>query len=66
MTGPYLSAAQLRSRMVLAARWIVTEHWPADDGRCPVCRVPDCLAIASAHAYLDATGTPHLSPGNRP
>lgn len=60
MTGPHLSAAQLRNRMILAARWIVAEHWPAADGRCPVCRVPDCPAIATACSYLDTMNTSHV------
>ncbi|GLY21838.1 hypothetical protein [Micromonospora sp. NBRC 101691] len=54
MTAPFRSLAQIRNRLVLAARWILRDHRPTSDGRCPVCRVPDCEAVAAARDYLDA------------
>nr|MDT0662505.1 hypothetical protein [Micromonospora sp. DSM 115978] len=55
-TGP--SPVQVRSRLILAARWIVAEHQPAANGICPVCRFAGCQALLTAQAYLDAVGAP--------
>ncbi|SCL23639.1 hypothetical protein GA0074692_1618 [Micromonospora pallida] len=57
MTGPSLSPAQIRNRLTLAARWILRDHRPDPDGRCPVCRVPDCPAATAARDYLAAPGS---------
>ena len=47
------SARRIRNRLILSARLIVAEHWPATDGRCPICKLPDCWALTTACAYLD-------------
>ncbi|MDG4768583.1 hypothetical protein O7632_31495 [Solwaraspora sp. WMMD406] len=57
MTGPDLSPAQVRNRLILSARWILRDHQPDDDGRCPVCRVPDCRPAATARDFLASTDT---------
>ncbi|SCL19419.1 hypothetical protein [Micromonospora inyonensis] len=54
MIAPFRSLAQIRNRLSLTARWILRDHQPAADGRCPVCRVPDCPAVAAARDYLHA------------
>lgn len=48
-----LSPAQIRNRLILAARRIVADHAPDDGGRCPVCRVANCAAALMAVAYLE-------------
>lgn len=55
---PNLSPAQVRNRLILAARRIVAEHWPRQDDRCPVCRIPNCRALTVATDYLNSTGPP--------
>lgn len=62
MTGPHLSAAQLRNRLILTARWIVADHWPRSDDRCPICRVPNCEVITVARDYLDAIKDRYVPP----
>jgi hypothetical protein len=57
VTGPSLSPAQIRNRLTLAARWILRDHRPDPDGRCPVCRIPDCPAATAARDYLAASGS---------
>jgi len=54
MTGR--PARRMRNRLILSARLIVAEHWPADDGHCPICKLTDCWALATACAYLDVVG----------
>jgi hypothetical protein len=54
VTAPFRSLAQIRNRLTLSARCIVRDHRPEPDGRCPVCRVPDCPAVAAALAWLAA------------
>lgn len=46
-----LTPAQVRDRLVLAARRIRADHAPVG-GRCPVCRVADCEAAEVAATYL--------------
>ena len=58
MTAPFLSLAQIRNRLTLSARWILRTHRPGADGRCPVCRVPDCPPVATARACLAAVTRP--------
>jgi hypothetical protein len=50
------ATAQVRARLLLAARWIVVEHRPAANGLCPVCRFAGCQALRTAQAYLDEVG----------
>ncbi|MEU1761660.1 hypothetical protein [Micromonospora sp. NPDC005652] len=57
---PNLSLAQIRNRLILSARMIMTDHWPGEDGSCPLCRYPACLAMAGARAYLDSVGDPYV------
>ncbi|WP_428962377.1 hypothetical protein [Micromonospora fluostatini] len=52
MTGPSLSPAQVRNRLILSARWILRDHRPGADGRCPICRVPDCHAATTARSVI--------------
>ncbi|MCN0155170.1 hypothetical protein [Salinispora arenicola] len=51
-----LSPAQLRNRMILSARRIITEHWPRVD-RCPICGSGwPCTATVYAYDYLGSVG----------
>ncbi|MDG4790966.1 hypothetical protein O7626_34535 [Micromonospora sp. WMMD1102] len=46
--------------MLLSARLIVIEHWPRDDGRCPICKLPHCRALSTALAYLEMVNDPFV------
>ncbi|WP_018221672.1 hypothetical protein [Salinispora pacifica] len=51
-----LSTVQLRNRMILPARRIITEHWPRVD-RCPICRSAwPCPPTETAYDYLATLG----------
>ncbi|MGC4803503.1 hypothetical protein [Micromonospora sp. DT233] len=54
MTGPQLSLAQIRNRLVLTARTILRRHLPGSDGRCLACRIPDCRIAIAARDVLDS------------
>ncbi|WP_229402227.1 hypothetical protein [Micromonospora okii] len=54
MTAPFLSLAQIRNRLILTARWILRDHRPGTDGRCPICRTTDCPVAAAARDVLRA------------
>jgi hypothetical protein len=54
------AAHRTRNRLILSARLIVVEHWPAADGNCPICKLPDCWALATASAYLDVVNDPFV------
>ncbi|MER5703633.1 hypothetical protein ABT023_17065 [Micromonospora sp. NPDC002296] len=54
MTAPFLSLTQIRNRLVLTARAILRDHRSGPDGRCPVCRTPDCPVATAARNVLDA------------
>ncbi|WP_431905819.1 hypothetical protein [Micromonospora carbonacea] len=54
MTAPLLSLAQIRNRLILTARWVLRDHRPGPDGRCPVCRTAGCPAAAAARDVLRA------------
>ncbi|MBB5827791.1 hypothetical protein [Micromonospora carbonacea] len=60
MTAPFLSLAQIRNRLILTARWVLREHRPASDGRCPTCRTADCPPAAAARHVLRAATRVHL------
>ncbi|SCL19656.1 hypothetical protein GA0074692_0673 [Micromonospora pallida] len=62
MTGASLSPAQIQNRLTLSARWILRDHRPGDDGRCPICRVADCTAARTARGYLTGIGQPPPRP----
>lgn len=50
-----LSPAQIRNRMILSARVIITDHWPRPGKRdwCPICHCKwMCQATLDAYAYL--------------
>ncbi|MFC8848214.1 MULTISPECIES: hypothetical protein [unclassified Micromonospora] len=67
MTAPFLSLAQIRNRLVLTARWVLRDHRPGSDGRCPTCRTPDCAVAAAALDVLRAaTGVQLWSAAARP
>ncbi|WP_027645095.1 hypothetical protein [Salinispora oceanensis] len=60
-----LSAAQLRARMILSARRIITEHWPRVD-RCPICRSAwPCPPTETAYDYLGSVGQGNWAPPQR-
>ncbi|WP_433687515.1 hypothetical protein ACQP0I_31205 [Micromonospora carbonacea] len=61
MTGPFLSLAQIRNRLVLTARAVLRDHRAGPDGRCRVCRVPACRVATAARNVIDAA-----SPACRP
>jgi hypothetical protein len=54
MTGPFLSLAQIRNRLVLTARAVLRDHRAGPDGRCRVCRVPACRVATAARNVIDA------------
>lgn len=56
--------SRVHVELVAAARRIIADHWPsADGGPCPVCRVPDCEALADALRYLESfADSPALTP----
>ncbi|MEV6798559.1 hypothetical protein AB0M91_09445 [Micromonospora rifamycinica] len=54
-----MSVAQVRNRLILDARVIITDHWPTSRTRdvCPVCRCPwMCQPTRIAYAYLEVVG----------
>ncbi|WP_405111887.1 hypothetical protein OG559_02465 [Micromonospora sp. NBC_01405] len=70
MTTPFLSLAQIRNRLILTARAILRDHRPGPDGRCPICRIPECAVATAARNVLAAaekvqqrsTATPLTTP----
>ncbi|MFE9181780.1 hypothetical protein ACFYMB_00445 [Micromonospora haikouensis] len=54
MTAPFLSLAQIRNRLILTARWVLREHRPGPDGRCPICRRSGCTVATAARNVIDA------------
>ncbi|WP_405095105.1 hypothetical protein [Micromonospora sp. NBC_01412] len=55
MTAPFLSLAQIRNRLILTARWVLRDHQPGPDGRCPICRAAaDCSVATAARDMLRA------------
>ncbi|WP_320065952.1 hypothetical protein [Micromonospora sp. RTGN7] len=52
MTGPHLSLAQIRNRLILTARTILRDHRTSPDGRCRICRTPDCPVATAARNVL--------------
>ncbi|OON31279.1 MULTISPECIES: hypothetical protein [unclassified Micromonospora] len=54
MTAPFLSLAQIRNRLILTARWVLREHRPGPDGRCPICRRSGCAVATAARNVIDA------------
>jgi hypothetical protein len=56
MTAPFLPLAQIRNRLVLTARTILRNHHPGPDGRCPVCRIPDCPVATAARDVIATAG----------
>ncbi|MER7418405.1 hypothetical protein ABT346_16750 [Micromonospora peucetia] len=54
MTGPLLSLAQIRNRLILTARTILRDHRTGPNGRCRICRTPGCTVATAARNVLDA------------
>ncbi|MFI0794043.1 hypothetical protein ACH4OY_15335 [Micromonospora rubida] len=54
MTAPFLSLAQIRNRLILTARWVLRDHRPGPDGRCPICRTANCPVATAARNVLRA------------
>jgi hypothetical protein len=54
MTAPLLTLAQILNRLTLTARWTLRDHHQGSDGRCPICRVPDCPVATAARNLLTA------------
>ncbi|RGC66951.1 hypothetical protein C5N14_21080 [Micromonospora sp. MW-13] len=54
MTAPFLSLAQIRNRLILTARWVLRDHQPGPDGRCPICRTANCPLATAARDVLRA------------
>ncbi|SCL31382.1 hypothetical protein [Micromonospora inyonensis] len=52
MTAPFLSLTQIRNRLILTARWVLRDHRPGPDGRCPICRVAGCPVATAARNVL--------------
>ncbi|OZV83051.1 hypothetical protein CA850_05965 [Micromonospora echinospora] len=67
MTGPHLSLAQIRNRLILTARMVLRQHRRGPDGRCPICRTPDCQVATAARDVLRAAEEPpQRSAGTEP
>lgn len=58
MTGPFLSLAQIRNRLILTARAALRDHRAGPDGRCRVCRVLECRVATAARNVIDAAAEP--------
>ncbi|MFF3853489.1 hypothetical protein [Micromonospora sp. NPDC002575] len=54
MTGPFLSLAQIRNRLILTARAVLRAHRAGPDGRCRVCRAPECRVATAARNVIAA------------
>ncbi|MFI7437365.1 hypothetical protein [Micromonospora haikouensis] len=54
MTGPFLSLAQIRNRLILTARAVLRDHRAGPDGRCRVCRILECRVATAARNVIDA------------
>ncbi|WP_320065747.1 hypothetical protein [Micromonospora sp. RTGN7] len=54
MTGPFLSLAQIRNRLILTARTILRDHRTGPDDRCRVCRIQHCRVATAARNVIDA------------
>ncbi|MDI5936672.1 MULTISPECIES: hypothetical protein [unclassified Micromonospora] len=54
MTGPFLSLAQIRNRLILTARAVLRDHRAGPDGRCRVCRTPECQVSTAARNVIRA------------
>ncbi len=52
MTGPFLSLAQIRNRLILTARAVLRDHRSHSDGRCRVCRIPECSVATAARDVI--------------
>jgi hypothetical protein len=53
------SVDQVRARLILSARVIITDHWPVvgERDRCPVCRCSwMCEPMRTAYNYLTEVG----------
>ena len=68
------SLEQVRNRLILAARMIITDHWPRPGRRdwCPICHCPwRCEPTVIAYAYLRMVGQqawipPHVRASDKP
>ncbi|WP_434743432.1 hypothetical protein [Micromonospora sp. SH-82] len=60
MTAPFRSLAQIRNRLILTARWVLRDHRPGPDRRCPICRTADCGVAAAARDVLRSAGEVQL------
>ncbi|GAB3802979.1 hypothetical protein [Micromonospora zhanjiangensis] len=49
--------SKVHADLVKAAKKMVTEHWSGPDG-CPICRVHNCEARATARRYLEEHAGP--------
>ncbi|MBF9129714.1 hypothetical protein I0C86_12205 [Plantactinospora sp. S1510] len=56
---PWAIRRTVQHDLASAARRILAEHWPTEDG-CRICRTPDCPALLAACAYLDLIGDDYL------
>ncbi|MFC8845685.1 MULTISPECIES: hypothetical protein [unclassified Micromonospora] len=61
MTGPFLSLAQIRNRLILTARAVLRDHRAGPDGHCRVCRIPDCRVATAARNVIDAASARHAA-----
>ncbi|RUL92265.1 hypothetical protein [Verrucosispora sp. FIM060022] len=66
MTANFLTLAQILNRLTLTARWTLRDHQPGPDGRCPLCRVPDCAVAAAARDVLTTIKQTRWVPPNPP
>ncbi|MER5700386.1 hypothetical protein ABT023_00275 [Micromonospora sp. NPDC002296] len=61
MTAPFLSLAQIRNRLVLTARAVLRDHRTGPNGRCRVCRTPDCRVATAARNVIHAASAPRAA-----
>lgn len=63
MDSSLSTPSRVHHELICSARRIIADHWPSnDDGPCPICRVPECEALAGALRYLESFAEPALSP----
>lgn len=62
MTAPFLSLAQIRNRLILTARAVLRDHQTGPDGRCRVCRTPQCPVSTAARNVIEAASACRARP----
>ncbi|SCL17750.1 hypothetical protein GA0070616_1350 [Micromonospora nigra] len=64
-----LTPQQVQNRLVIAAKVIITDHWPRPNRRdwCPICHCQwMCQATTTAYGYLRSVGRSRYVPPHVP